>query len=117
VPNAYRLKKARSRGVTTHSILRIPVREEAEQQFTQAFKDLGVFRHASDIDGFRGGRLFRPTTDGEPFVVIASWDGPDAYESWLQAPVRDELVRTIEPLLAGEMSGGVYEVADEVGPA
>lgn len=98
---------------SSHSILRIPVRADAEEQFTQVFKDLGVFRHASEIRGFRGGRLFQPTTRGEPFVVIAEWEGPRAYESWLQAPVRGELVRAIEPLLAGEMAGGVYAVAEE----
>jgi heme-degrading monooxygenase HmoA len=100
---------------TTHSILRIPVREEAKPQFVQAFKDLDVFRHASEIRGFRAGRLFQPTTSGEPFVVMADWEDAHAYDAWLQAPVREELVRAIEPLLAGETSGGVYVVAEQWG--
>ena len=97
----------------TYSILRFPVRAGAEDLFTQTFKDLEVFDHASKIGGFRGGRVFRPLADGEPFVVMAEWDRPDAYEAWLQAPVRDALTRAIEPLLAGEMAGAVYSVAED----
>ncbi len=97
----------------TQSILRIPVRDGAEEEFVRAFGDLQVFRHAGEIDGFRGGRLFRPLTSGQPFVVIAEWEGARAYESWLEAPVREQLVRAIEPLIAGEMSGGVYVVAED----
>jgi heme-degrading monooxygenase HmoA len=99
------------------SILRIPVREGAEDDFTQAFGDLQVFRHASEITGFRRGRLFRPLTSGDPFVVVAEWKDARAYEAWLEAPVRDELARAIAPLLAADMRGGVYVVAEDSGHA
>lgn len=97
----------------TQSILRIPVRKGAEEEFVRSFGALHVFRHAGEIEGFRGGRLFRPLTSGQPFVVIAEWQDARAYESWLEAPVRERLVQAIEPLLAGDMSGGVYVVAED----
>jgi heme-degrading monooxygenase HmoA len=106
---------AGDRNGLTYSILRIPVRAGAEDLFAQTFKDLEVFDHASRIDGFRGGRVFRPLAVGEPFVVVAEWDRPDAYQAWLQAPVRDELARAMDPLLAGEMAGAVYSVVEEWG--
>jgi heme-degrading monooxygenase HmoA len=102
---------------SAHSILRIAVREGAEDEFARAFRDLQVFRHASGIAGFRNGRLFRPLTNGEPFVVVAEWDDARAYDAWLEAPVREELGREIEPLLAADMSGGVYVVAEEWRPS
>ncbi len=96
-----------------YSILRIPVRPGAEDVFAQTFKDLAVFEHASRIDGFRSGRVFRPLAVGEPFVVMAEWERAEAYEAWLQAPVRDELARAMEPLLAGEMAGAVFVVVED----
>jgi heme-degrading monooxygenase HmoA len=98
---------------STQSILRIPVREGAEDEFARAFADLHVFRHASGITGFRRGRLYRPLTTGQPFVVVAEWEDAGAYGAWLEAPVREELARAIEPLLAADMSGGVYVVAED----
>ncbi len=100
-------------GGRAYSILRIPVRAGEEDSLAQTFKDLEVFNHASRIDGFRSGRVFRPLAAGEPFVVVAEWDRPEAYEAWLQAPVRDELTRAIEPLLAGDPMGAVYSVVEE----
>ncbi len=99
----------------TYSILRIPVRAGAEDEFAQTFKDLEVFDHASRIEGFRHGRVFRPLAAGEPFVVLAEWDGPGAYDAWLEAPVRDELTRAMEPLLTGDPAGAVYSIVEEWG--
>ena len=97
----------------TYSILRIPVRAGAEDEFTQVFKDLKVFDHASRIEGFRGGRVFRPLAANEPFGVLAEWDRPDAYDAWLEAPVRDELTGAMEPLLTGDPAGAVYTVVED----
>lgn len=106
---------ARDHDRPTYSILRIPVRAGAEDSFAQTFKELEVFDHASRIEGFRGGRVFRPLAAGEPFVVMAEWARPEAYDAWLQAPVRDELTRALEPLLAGDLVGAVYSVVEERG--
>jgi hypothetical protein len=47
---------------------------------------------------------------GEPFLVIAEWDGPGSYQRWLENPVRDGLSEALKPLLAGDVgSGKLYE--------
>ena len=70
-----------------------------------------MFEHARLSGGYRNGRLLRPLAAGEPFLVVAEWDDADAYQRWLDNPVRDELRAALEPLVAGELVGGVYEDA------
>lgn len=96
----------------THSILTIPVRSGAEDDFVSTFEALDVLGHAARIPAFRGGALLRPRESGEAFVVHASWDGSDGYQAWLDAPIRAELNESLAPFLAGAMSGRLY---DEVG--
>ena len=97
--------------MTLVSALRIPVRAGAEDDFVRAFAGLRIFEHSRRSGGFRGGRLLRPLAAGEPFLVVAEWVEADAYQGWLDNPARDELKATLEPLLAGELLGGVYEDA------
>jgi len=99
--------------VTVVSFLRIPVRAGAEDGFVRAFAELRIFEHSRRSGGFRGGRLLRPLGAGEPFLVVAEWDEADAYERWLDNPVREELRGGLEPLLDGEVvSGELYEEAE-----
>lgn len=93
------------------SVLRIPVRAGAEDAFVASFFELGVFGHAATLAGFRGGRFLTPAAPGDPFVVLAEWDGPDWYQAWLDHPVRATLTAAITDLVDGEMTGGVYRDA------
>ena len=46
---------------------------------------------------------------GEPFLVIAEWENEDAYQGWLDNPVRVELSAALDPLLADHVAhGGFY---------
>jgi heme-degrading monooxygenase HmoA len=92
----------------TQSLLQIPVRPGAEDEFARWFRAQGVFEHAASIQGFRGGRLLRPLEPGGAFVVSADWDGLDAYEAWLDAPIRDQLTRAIDHLVDGEMTVALF---------
>jgi heme-degrading monooxygenase HmoA len=94
-----------------HSLLRIPVRGEAADEFADAFRRLRIFEHACRQPGFLAARLLRPMAEGEPFVVVAEWDSLEAYDGWLENPVREQLAVELEPLLAGDMAGQVYRVA------
>lgn len=96
----------------THSILTIPVRAVDEDAFIEVFHRLDVLGHAARLPAFRGGRLLRPREAGGGFVVHAWWESPEGYQSWLDAPIRATLSQEIEPLLAGPMTGSLY---DEVG--
>jgi heme-degrading monooxygenase HmoA len=96
--------------VTVVSVLWLRVRPGAEDELASAFAELGVFEHSRRSGGFRSGRLLRPLGTGAPFLVVAEWDGAEAYERWLANPVREELRAGLEPLLAGEVAGGgLYE--------
>jgi len=100
-----------------HSILTIPVKAGAEDEFAHGFNALRVFEHAGRIAGFRGGRLLRPLAPGEPFVVVAEWDAPEGYQAWLDSPVREELARAMSVLVEGEMTGALFVDATEEGRA
>jgi len=91
------------------SVLPIAIRPGAEDDLAQTFFELEVFEHAHRSGGFRGGRLLRPLAIGEPFLVIAEWEDAQAYQNWLDNPVREELKAKLDPLVSGELAGGVYE--------
>ena len=91
------------------SVLPIGVQPGAEDDLAQAFAELEVFEHARRSGGFRGGRLLRPLAIGESFLVIAEWEDAQAYQNWLDNPVREELKAKLDPLVSGELAGGVYE--------
>ena len=99
--------------MTVFSFLRIPVRVGAEDVFVRIFAELRIFEHSRQSGGFRGGRLLRPLAAGEPFLVLAEWDDADAYQGWLDNPVREDLRGGLDPLVAGEVAGGaLYEEAE-----
>jgi heme-degrading monooxygenase HmoA len=101
----------------TQSLLHIPVRPGAEDEFARRFHAERVFEHAATIRGFRSGRLLRPLDPGGPFVVSADWDAPEAYQAWLDAPIRDELARSVDDLVAGEMTATLFIDATDEGRA
>jgi heme-degrading monooxygenase HmoA len=95
--------------VSVVSVLRLPVRDGAEARLAEAYPRLGIFELARASGGFRSGRLLRPVTAGEPFLVVAEWDDEAAYQRWLESAVRARLGSQLEPLIAGPLEGGVYE--------
>jgi heme-degrading monooxygenase HmoA len=93
------------------SVLSLTPRPGAENDLVRAFEEQEIFEHSRRSGGFVTGRLLRPLTPGEPFLVIAEWDEPGSYQRWLDNPVRDELSAALQPLLAGEhvAPGKLYE--------
>ena len=92
------------------SVLRIAVRPGAEAEFVRRFAEARVFEHSHASGGFLGGRVLRPLDAGEPFLVVAEWETPEAYQGWLDNPVREELSATLGPLTADDVGhGGFYE--------
>jgi heme-degrading monooxygenase HmoA len=100
--------------VTVVSVLALPVRADARDEFERAFHELGVFARSRESGGFLGGRLLRPLGDESSYVVVAEWESPEAYRGWLENPVRATLSARIEPLLAGEVvAGELFEDVEE----
>jgi heme-degrading monooxygenase HmoA len=92
------------------SVLRIAVRPGVEAEFVSRFAESRVFEHSHESGGFLGGRVLQPLVAGEPFLVVAEWESPDAYQGWLDNPVRAELSAALEPLVADDVGhGGFYE--------
>ena len=96
--------------MTFVSVLRLVPRAGRAADFERTFVELRVFEHSRRSGGFLGGRLLRPLADGEPFVVVAEWESSEAYQGWLDNPVRAELGERLEPLLEDDVaSGQLYE--------
>ena len=94
------------------SVLALSVRPGAEDDLVRAFAEQDVFGHSRRSGGFVSGRLLRPLERGDPFVVIAEWDGPESYQGWLDNPIRGELSAALAPLLAEHViPGKLYEEA------
>jgi len=92
------------------SVLPIAVRPGSEDDFVRTFQKSRVFEHSHESGGFLGGRVLRPLAAGEPFLVVAEWESRDAYQAWLDNPVRAELSAALEPFLAEHVAhGGFYE--------
>jgi heme-degrading monooxygenase HmoA len=92
------------------SVLPIAVNAGAEEEFVRTFEGIRVFEHSHESGGFLGGRVLRPLAEGEPFLVVAEWENRDAYQGWLDNPIRVELSAKLDPLLADHVAlGGFYE--------
>lgn len=94
------------------SVLALAVRPGAEDDLVRAFAEHEIFEQSRLSGGFVSGRLLRPLTPGDPFLVIAEWDRLESYQRWLDNPVRDRLSAALEPLLAEHVvPGKLYEDA------
>ena len=98
--------------MTVVSILRLRVREHAGSELERKFDELEIFERSRKSCGFRGGRLLRSLSADRAYLVMAEWDDADAYQGWLDNPVRAELGQQLEPLIDGEVASG--ELFEEV---
>ena len=95
--------------MTVLSILRLVPRPGAADELARRFGALGIFEHSRRSGGFLEGRLLRPL-EGDAFVVVAEWETPEAYQAWLDNPLRATLGAELEPLLDADVrSGQLYE--------
>jgi len=90
-------------------VLRLPARTGAD--LAAAFAELEIFEHSHRSGGFLGGRLLR-SLEGGGYLVVAEWEDAEAYQSWLDNPMRSELGEQLEPLLTDDVTAG--ELFEEV---
>jgi heme-degrading monooxygenase HmoA len=89
------------------SILRLRAREGAD--LAAAYAQIDVFEHSRRSGGFLGGRLLR-ALDGGGYLVMAEWEDVEAYQGWLDNPMRPEVNTRLEPLLLDDVvSGELFE--------
>lgn len=94
--------------MTVVSVLRLPIRTGHEEEFLRVFTELDIFTHPRRSGGLRSGRLLRPLDVEEPFLVIAEWEDPDAYEGWLENPVREQLRERLGPVVSCDVKAGTF---------
>ena len=100
----------------TRSVLVFAILPGRRDEFVLGMQRLEVLQRASYQAGFRGGQLHVRTDGSDEAIVIADWESPEAYQGWLDNPVRAEMQAELGPLLAELPEGCVYEVVEDVGP-
>ena len=100
----------------TRSVLVFSILPGRRDDFVAALGRLQVLRRASRQQGFRGAQLHVSVDGSDEALVTADWDSPEAYQGWLENPLRAEMQAELGPLLAAEPVPGVYEVLEDVGP-
>jgi len=95
------------------AIAQLPVRPGHEDEFAERFSAAGVLEKAIETAGMREAVLLRPQ-EGSTFVVVSTWDSPEAYAAWGQSSVAERLRTTFESLMAGEATTATYVVSDAV---
>ena len=98
----------------TRSVLAFSILPGRRDEFVAAFMRLGVLRRASRQPGFRRSQLHVPIDDRDEVLVTADWDSPEAYEGWLENPLRAEIQAELGPLLAADPMPRVFEVVEDV---
>ena len=100
----------------TRSVLLFSILPGRRDEFVARFARLKVLRRASSDPGFLGGQLLVPVDRADEALVTADWESPEAYQGWLDNPVRAEIQAELGPLLAATPEPRVYEVVEDAAP-
>lgn len=98
----------------TRSVLLFSVLPGRRDEFVAGFQKLRVLQRASSQPGFRHGQLLVPDDASDEVLVTAVWESPEAYQGWLDNPVRAEIQAELGPLLAADPEPRVFEVIEDV---
>lgn len=91
------------------TILRMIVKPGREAEFERRFMELDVLGAAARAAGLRSGELLRPRGGGA-YVVTATWDGPEAYQTWRDSRAREELGAVVQEVAAPAPDPETFEV-------
>ena len=100
----------------TRSVLFFSILPGRRDEFVAGLRRLEVLRRASRQPGFRRSQLHVPVDGSDEVLVTADWDSPEAYQGWLDNPVRAEIQAELGPLLATDPVPRVFEVVEDAGP-
>jgi heme-degrading monooxygenase HmoA len=100
----------------TRSVLFFAILPGRRDDFVAGFRRLEVLRRASAQTGFRRGQLHVPVDASDEVLVTADWDAPEAYQGWLDNPVRAEIEAELGPLLAADPVPRAFDLVEEVTP-
>ena len=100
----------------TRSVLVFAILPGRRDEFVKGMQRLEVLQRASYQTGFRGGQLHVRTDGSDEAIVVADWDSPEAYQGWLDNPIRADMQAELGPLLAADPEPRVYELVEKVPP-
>ncbi len=100
----------------TRSVLVFRLLAGRRDEFVATFRRLEVLRRSSRQPGFRRAQLFVRADGADEALVTADWESPEAYQGWLDNPVRDEIGEHLEPFFEGDPEPRVYELVEDVVP-
>ena len=100
----------------TRSVLVFAIMPGRRDDFVATFHRLEVLRRASRQPGFRRAQLHVRVDGSDEVLVTADWDSPEAYQGWLENPVRAEMQSEFGPLLVTDPEPRVYDVVEDVVP-
>jgi heme-degrading monooxygenase HmoA len=98
--------------LSTRSVLYIRTKPGCRDQLVQLFERLQILEKASHQEGFISSEVQVPV-DGEDLVLVtATWTSPEAYQGWLDNPVREAMRADLELLADGDPESRVYEIVE-----
>jgi quinol monooxygenase YgiN len=96
--------------LSARSVLFIRVKPGRRDELVGLFDRLDILEKASRQEGFVSSEVHVPA-DGEDLVMVtATWATAEAYQGWLDNPVREEMRPELEKLAEGEPESRVYEI-------
>lgn len=98
----------------TRSVLVIRAKPGRRDELVELFSRLQVLEKASRQEGFVSCEVQVPADDDEHVLVTALWTSPDAYQGWLDNPVREEMRPELDKLVAVDPEPSVYVVVEAV---
>jgi heme-degrading monooxygenase HmoA len=98
----------------TRSVLVFEVLPGRLEEFVAKFRELQVLEHSRRQPGLIRGELSLPADGSSRVLVTAEWESPEAYQGWLDNPIRAVLGAGLEPFLAATPEPQIYEAVDDL---
>jgi heme-degrading monooxygenase HmoA len=96
----------------TRSVLVIRAKPGCRDRLVELFSRLQVLEKASRQQGFVSCEVQVPADDDEHVLVTALWTSPDAYQGWLDNPVREDMRPELEQFAETDPESRVYTVVE-----
>jgi quinol monooxygenase YgiN len=101
---------AEDQRLSTRSVLYIRTKPGRRDELVELFDRLEILEKASRQPGFVSSEVHVSLGDENLVLVTATWTNPEAYQGWLDNPVREEMRPDLERLADGEPESSVYEI-------
>jgi heme-degrading monooxygenase HmoA len=87
-------------------LIKRKVPQEKAKDMIQLFKQMRM--QATDQDGYVSGETLKSLDVPDEFLVISTWQSPDAWQQWLNSRKRQEIQKKIDDLLGGKTTYEMY---------